>query len=129
MGYNERVSLENSAFDFGNIMSKHENEYQPGLKERIAKRFPGCFMMKNDAALLPGVPDLIILYGDRWAVLEVKRSKKERDNPRPLQEYYVERLNNLGFSAFIYPEIETDVLDAMEQSFAAGRDSLPPEPE
>lgn len=101
-------------------MSKRENEYQKGLKARIKERFPGCMIMKNDSALMPGVPDLIVLHRDRWAILEVKRSKKERDNPQPNQEHYVERLNNMGFSAFIYPSIEEEVLDAVARSFETG---------
>lgn len=102
-------------------MTKRENEYQGGLIKRIKQRFPGAFVLKNDEGYLQGVPDLTILHGDRWAVLEVKRDKKARDNPEPNQEHYVEKLNGMGFSAFIYPSIEKEVLDAVQRSFETER--------
>lgn len=98
-------------------MAKRENEYQAGLIKRIRSRFPGAFVMKNDEGYIQGVPDLTILFGPFWAVLEVKRDKKARDNPEPNQEHYVQLLDDMGFSAFIYPSVEEDVLDAMERSF------------
>lgn len=102
-------------------MSKRENEYQPKFIAKLRERFPGCFVMKNDAQHLQGIPDLTMFYRDRWAVFEVKRDKKERDNPRPNQEFYVEKLNAMGFSSFVYPEIEEEVLDAVQRSFEIDR--------
>lgn len=103
----------------GGAVPKRENEYQPKLKEKLKERFPGCFILKNDEQYLPGIPDLMVLYNGRFAALEVKRDKKARENPEPNQEYYVEKLNGIGFSSFIYPEIEEEVLDALQQSFEA----------
>ena len=101
----------------GGAVGKRENEYQPKLIEKIRQRFPGCFILKNDEQYLPGIPDLMVLHGNRWAALEVKRDKKARNNPEPNQEHYVAKLNDLGFSSFIYPEIEEEVLDAVQRSF------------
>lgn len=95
-------------------MGKLENDYKAGLKKRIEDRFPGCLVLKNDEQLLPGIPDMTILYGPSWAVLEVKRSA---DAPfRPNQEYYLDRLNQMGFATVIYPEIEEEVLDAIQRA-------------
>jgi len=102
-------------------MGNRENEYQGKLIKRIEQRFPGCLVLKNDEGYIQGIPDLTILHGERWAVLEVKRDEKARQNPEPNQEHYVDRLNNMGFSAFIYPEIEEEVLDAVQRSFEIGR--------
>lgn len=93
-------------------MGKIENDYQSGLIKRIKERFPGCLVLKNDEQYIQGIPDLTILYGERWAVLEVKRSANEPF--RPNQEWYLEYLNQMGFATVIYPEIEAEVFDAVQ---------------
>lgn len=77
--------------------------------------FPGCIVMKNDPNYIQGIPDLIILWNDRWAALEVKRSL--RASRRPNQEYYVEMMNRMSFSRFIYPQNKEEVLDELQRSF------------
>lgn len=102
-------------------MPKRESEYQSKLIKTLERRFPGCFIMKNDEQYRQGTPDLTVLYRDRWAVLEVKRSEDELKKPVPNQAYYVDRLNEMGFSAFIYPSNEEEVLSALQRSFETGR--------
>lgn len=103
-------------------MAKRENKYQSGLRERIEARFPGCLILKNDEQLCQGIFDLTVLYGTRYAALEVKRSYEEAQKPEPNQEYYLEQIWAMGgFASFIYPEIEEEVLDALQRSFEAGR--------
>jgi hypothetical protein len=109
------------AIIFGGAVAKRENEYQPALIERIKQRFPGCFVLKNDEQYLQGIPDLMILWGHRWAALEVKRDLKAMRNPQPNQPYYVELLDGMSFAAFIYPGNEEDVLDALQRSFSVCR--------
>ena len=94
---------------------KRENEYQGELIKRIKKRFPGCFVLKNDPNYLQGVPDISIFYKDRWAMLEVKKSESEPF--RPNQEYYVELLDGMSFSRVIFPENEEEVLNELQRSF------------
>lgn len=96
-----------------------ENEYQARLKKRISKMFPGCIISKLDPNDIQGIPDLLILYGDTWAVLEVKKSRADANHPRPNQEYYVHLLNEMSFSRFIFPENEEDVLYELQQTFNA----------
>ena len=91
-----------------------ESEFQSALIKEIKKRFPGCIVFKTDSAYLQGAPDLLILYKDRWASLEVKRNKAAHHQPN--QDYYVEKMNDMSFSAFIYPENKEDVLHDMERS-------------
>lgn len=91
-----------------------ERNYQSKLIKKIEKRFPDCIVMKQDANYKQGVPDLLILHGERWAALEVKQDGKAFR--RPNQEFYVDKMNSMSYASFIYPENEEDVLNAMEQA-------------
>lgn len=97
-------------------MSKLENKFQQELKKELKQRFPGCMVIKNDPNYIQGLPDLTVLYGSHWATLECKRDSSA--SHRPNQEYYVETMNDMSFSAFIYPENKEEVLNDMERSFA-----------
>lgn len=92
-----------------------ERDYQKKLIDKLEILFPGCFVLKNDPGYLQGVPDLLVLYGDRWAMLEVKTSAKAAT--RPNQTYYVELLDRMSFAAFVYPSNEEEVLDALTRAF------------
>lgn len=102
-------------------MSKLESEYQAKLIGRIKARFPECMVLKNDEQYLQGIPDLMVLHGERWGALEVKRDEKEMANPRPNQQHYVTLLDRMGFAAFICPSNEQEVLDALQRSFETDR--------
>lgn len=91
-----------------------ESQFQAKLIKEIRNRFPGCIILKNDSAHVQGIPDLSIFYKDRWATLEVKESEKATHQRN--QDYYVETMNNMSFSAFIFPENKEDVLNDMERS-------------
>ena len=95
-----------------------ERDYQRGLISRIEDRLPGCLILKNDPNHNQGIPDLIIIFGSKWAALEVKRSK---DAPhRPNQDHFVDKLGQWSFASFIYPENEEGTLDALEHALEAG---------
>lgn len=96
-----------------------EGLYKTRLIERLTSLFPECFILKNDANYRPGVPDLIVLFSNGWAMLEVKTSAKAPYQPN--QEYYIALLNEMCFSAAIYPENEEEVLDALQSTFTARR--------
>lgn len=96
-----------------------ENLYQAGLIRRIRERFPGCVLIKNDSSYQQGFPDWTLLYGDRWATLEVKASRHAALQPN--QDYFIEQLGEMSFAAFIYPENEEEVLSALEQALAPRR--------
>ena len=92
-----------------------ENEYQSKLIKKIKKLIPNSIVLKNDANYMQGIPDLTIFHGDKWAVLEVKKDKDSQHQPN--QDYYVGKMNDMSFASFIYPENETEVLDALQRSF------------
>lgn len=93
-----------------------ENEYQRKLIRKLRAMFPGCVILKNDSAYQQGVPDLTLFVGPFWAMLEVKIDEKAKEQPN--QRHFVERLSEMSFAAFIYPENEPEVLVALQQAFA-----------
>lgn len=92
-----------------------ENKFQSNLIKEIKNKFPGCIVMKNDPTYIQGIPDLLVLHNDKWAGLEVKRNAKASHQPN--QDYYVSKMNNMGFSRFVYPENKDEVLDELELHF------------
>lgn len=94
---------------------KRENEYQADLIKTIKRRFPDSIVMKNDPNYIQGIPDLCVLHKDRWALLEVKKSKEEPHQPN--QDFYVNKANGWSYGAFIFPENEEEVLNAVERIF------------
>ena len=96
-----------------------ENKFQGDLIKELKKMFPGCIVLKNDPNYIQGIPDLLILYGKRWAALECKKS--ETASARPNQAYYVKRMNKMSFSRFIFPENKEEVLRELQSAFKSGR--------
>lgn len=96
-----------------------ESAYKIELIKRIRDRFPGCVILQNDPSFMQGVPDRLILHGDRWGMLEVKRDPGA--GTRPNQRYFVEKFNEMSFASFINPHNEEEVLDALQLSFESPR--------
>ena len=96
-----------------------ESSFQSKLIKELKARFPGCIVIKNDPTYIQGIPDLIILYKNRWAALECKRSANEHHQPN--QDYYVEIMDDMSFAAFIFPENKEEVLNELQQSFKVKR--------
>lgn len=94
-----------------------EAEYQEKLRKKIEKRFPGVMILKNDPNYIQGIPDLMVIYGQKWAALEVKLDENAKH--RPNQDFYIRKMNDMGFAAFIFPQNEKEIIDAMERSFKA----------
>ena len=97
---------------------KKENSYQPTVIQKLELMFPGCIIQKEDPEYIQGIPDLLILYNDKWATLECKKSKDEPHQPN--QDYYVDVMNEMSFSRFIFPENEEDVLKDLSLFFNGG---------
>lgn len=99
-----------------------ERDFQPKLIRRLRALFPGCVIFKNDTDYLQGIPDLTILYGNRWAILEVKKKRPTKESDwQPNQEWYIEQLDRMSFSACVYPENMEEVLDDLQSAFAPRR--------
>lgn len=96
-------------------MAMKENRFQAQLIRELKERYPGCTVLKNDSSYLQGVPDLLILYGKRWAALECKRDPKAKHQAN--QDYYVQKMNEDSFARFIDPTNKEEVLNELQQAF------------
>lgn len=94
-----------------------EGEYKTRLTKKILDRFPGrCIVVRLDSALKQGIPDMAVLFeGGFWAALEAKISVNARRQPN--QPFYVKKLDDMCFAAFICPENEEAVLNELQQEF------------
>lgn len=95
--------------------SRLESGFQDGLIKDLKNLFPGCMIMKLDSSYIQGIPDLLVLYKDKWATLECKKHANARRQPN--QPYYVNKMNEMSFSSFIYPENKEEVLYDLQQAF------------
>ena len=94
--------------------SRLESGFQDRLINKLKDLFPGCMVFKMDQ--IQGIPDLLVLYKNKWASLECKRSAGAKRQPN--QEYYVGKMNEMSFSRFVSPENKEEVLNELQQVFA-----------
>ena len=92
-----------------------ESGFQKKFLDKVRALFPGCFVMKNDANYIQGIPDWVILYGEEWVLLEMK--DYEGAPYRPNQEYYIDKANRMSFSRCVYPENADEVLYELQLFF------------
>ena len=120
--YKWEVNCDKSYFSLVKLMK--ESEFQSELIKELKEEFPGCVVLKNDPNYIQGIPDLIVLFRDKWAVLEVK---KNQDAPhQPNQDYYISLMNEMSFARFIYPENKEEILNELQRSFRTRRTSCLP---
>lgn len=89
-----------------------ESAFEARVVRRLKREFPGCIVFKNDPNQNQGVPDRLVLFGDRWAMLEVKVSANAPS--RPNQGWYITRYNNMSYASFIFPENEDLVFHELQ---------------
>ena len=94
---------------------KLEKQFQKEVIRDLKNEFENSIVTKLDSGHTQGIPDLLILYENKWATLECKKSKKAHRQPN--QEYYVNKINNMSFSRFIYPENKEEVFDELHKAF------------
>ena len=97
--------------------SKLERDFQADLIRELKTMFPGCMVMKLDSGYIQGIPDLLVLFENRWATLECKKVASAKKQPN--QEYYVGRMDEMSFSRFICPENKEEVLHELQQAIKA----------
>ena len=94
---------------------KRESKFQAELIKDLKNRFPGCIVMKNDANYIQGIPDLLVLHRTKWAALECKQDENSKHQPN--QDYYVDKMNEMSFAKFIFPENKEEVLNELQSTF------------
>ncbi len=94
---------------------KKESQFQSKLRKELEEKFPGCIVTKLDSGDIQGIPDLLVLYKNKWATLENKKSKNAHRQPN--QEYYVDKMDKMSFSRFIYPENKDEVISDLTDMF------------
>lgn len=94
-----------------------ESVYQGKLIKKIKRLLPGCIVIKNDPQYTQGITDLLILHGKNWGALEVKASATAPSQPN--QGYYVDKMDEMSFAAFIFPENEEEVLHDLQLALEA----------
>lgn len=92
-----------------------ENGFQSKLIKELKQMFPGCIVLKNDANYIQGIPDLLVLFNNKWAALECKR--QAHASKQPNQKYYVNLMDKMSFARFIRPENKKEVLYELQQAF------------
>lgn len=96
-----------------------EVQYQAKLIKKLETLFPGCLIIRIDGRQIQGLPDILILFNDKWAVLEVKMEDGSRVQPN--QEYYVDMLNDMSYASFINPSNEEEVLSDLQSALGVVR--------
>lgn len=101
-----------------------ERDFQAKTIKEIKERFPGCIVLKNDPNYIQGIPDLLILHNGNWAALECKKSSKSHHQAN--QDYYVSKMNDMSYAAFISPDNRKEILDELQQALEPDRPTCVP---
>lgn len=96
-----------------------ESTFKRKFLIKLETLYPGIIILQNDPEFRPGIPDTILLYGDRWAMLEFKRSSTARRQPN--QDYYVNVLDKMSYAAFVCPENERTILNDLQSALQPQR--------
>lgn len=99
-----------------------ERHFQSNLIATLKVRYPDCLVLKNDASYIQGIPDLLVLFKNKWAMLECKKS--ETASHRPNQDYYVRKAKEMSFARYIYPGNSEEVLNELDEFFGIKKGEL-----
>lgn len=104
-----------------------ESEFQSLIIDDLHEMFGefhqgGCLVLKNDSGYLQGIPDLLVLYKNKWAMLEVKKKTPTKASDyEPNQEWYIETLGEWSYVAMICPENKEMVYSDLQRTFRSAR--------
>ena len=92
-----------------------ESKFKTNLIREIEEMFPGCMVVHLDPNEIQGIPDILILYKNKWAALEGKQYIGARHQPN--QEYYVDLMNEMSFARFVHPGNKEEILNELQRAF------------
>jgi len=86
-----------------------ESQFEKNFCAKLRRK--GCVVIKNHPG--PGMPkgfpdDTVLMPGGGWAVLEFKASEKAPY--QVLQKEQLKRLDDMWYSATVYPENEEEIM-------------------
>lgn len=93
-----------------------ENAFQRKVIRRLKDEFPECVVMKQDASYKQGIPDLVIFFHDKYAMLECKKSQTA--SHQPWQDYYISKFNKWAYASFVYPENVDQVFGELKEALS-----------
>lgn len=94
-----------------------ESKFKKAFLDELRDSFPGCVVITGNSATQQGIPDTLILFNDRWAALEFKRTPSASRQPN--QSYFIEKFGEMSYASFVYPENKEEVFDAIRETFRA----------
>lgn len=98
---------------FDRLARMLESQFQRKLIQEIKRRYADAIIMKLDSGYKQGIPDLLVLYKNKWATLECKQCSGA--GHRPNQDWYVGLMDKMSFSRFIFPENKEEVLRELDR--------------
>ena len=99
-----------------------ESVFQTKFIKKLRALYPQAIILKNDSGYQQGIPDWVILWGPRWALLEIKPERPTKPSDfEPNQEWFIEHAASMAFGACVYPENEQEVLNALHSALGPGR--------
>ena len=96
-----------------------ESKFKSQFLSEFKRLYPECVIIEPNANSQQGLPDTLILVGERWAALEFKRSSTA--SRRPNQEYFIKLFGTMSYSAFVCPENKEEVFHALQSTFQLRR--------
>lgn len=100
---------------------KLESDFKGDTLQEIRDLLPGCEILHNDANYIQGIPDTLVLYRSRYAMLEFKRATNAAKQAN--QDYYVDKFGEWSYASFIQPENKEAVLNELQSALRAPRAS------
>lgn len=97
--------------------SRLEKKFKNDFLSDIQEQYPDCMIMPMNH--VQGIPDTLILYKNKWAALEFKKFSRAKRQPN--QPYYVQLMDDMSFSRFVYPENRQEVMNDIQKSFRTAR--------
>lgn len=96
-------------------LTKLERDFQSDVIKELKELFKGAIILKNDSGYLQGIPDWVMLFKDKWALLEIKRFANSKKQPN--QDFYIDLANRMSFGRFIHQENKTEVFEELKRFF------------
>lgn len=95
-------------------MNVLERKFKKKVIEELHDIYPGAVLIGLDPEEIQGIPDLLFLYGPFWGTFETKRNLFSP--VRPNQAFWVDKMNRMSYSSFLFPENKNDVFQDLDKT-------------